>query len=129
MRRILIDTHAWLWSLEEDPRLSRTARKILTDDALNLMFSAASIWEISIKAANRKLTLPNPPDRFIPEQLAVNNIEVLPVEMRHALRVFDLPMHHQDPFDRLLVAQSLVDNLELLTADEALAAYGVQVIW
>lgn len=113
----------------DDPRLSRRARELIADGANQLFFSAASGWEIAIKAQLGRLQLTNTPARFIPEQLAVNAIEVLPVQLSHALRVFSLPPHHRDPFDRLLVAQAQLEVLPILTADPQLARYAVRVIW
>lgn len=86
-------------------------------------------WEIAIKAQIGKLVIPGEPDQFIAEQIAVNLSSVLPVRMEHALRVYDLPMHHRDPFDRMLIAQSQFENLPVLTADSAFASYSVNVIW
>lgn len=127
--RVLLDTHAFLWWITDDPRLSERARKIIGDGKNRLYLSAASGWEVAIKAALGRLKLPDAPERFIPEQLALNAIETLPVRMSHALHIYSLPRHHRDPFDRLLVAQAQLEKLPILTADTQIARYPVEVIW
>lgn len=127
--RVLLDTHAFLWWITDDPRLSERARKIIGDGKNRLYLSAASGWEVAIKAALGRLKLPDAPERFIPEQLALNAIETLPVRMSHALHIYSLPRHQRDPFDRLLVAQAQLEKLPILTADTQIARYPVEVIW
>lgn len=99
------------------------------DEENTLFVSAASAWEIAIKAQLGKPTLANDPQTFVPSQLALNGFVELPVRMRHALRVHSLPLHHRDPFDRLLVAQSQVEGVPLVTADSWITQYSVDVIW
>ena len=127
--RALLDTHAFLWWITNDPRLSRKVREIISDGENELFLSAASGWEIAIKAKLGKLQLPNDLERFIPEQMALNAIESLPVQMRHTLHVYKLPDHHRDPFDRMLIAQAQLENLPILTVDPQIARYSVKVIW
>lgn len=103
--RALLDTHAFLWWIMADPRLSATARRILEDGATQIMFSAASGWEIAIKTRLGKLTIVDDPRRYVSEQIARNGFDVLPITLAHALHVWTLPDHHRDPFDRMLVAQ------------------------
>lgn len=95
----------------------------------DFLFSAASAWELIIKAQVGKITLPGDADRFIVEQLALNAFTALPIDLAHALRVQTLPLHHRDPFDRILIAQSLVESLPIVTADPLIAQYPVEVIW
>ena len=127
--RALLDTHTFLWWTLDEARLSPRARRFLGDSSNTLFLSAASAWELVIKAQLGKLKLPHHPDRFIREQLSLNAIESLPVVLDHALQVLTLPDHHRDPFDRMLVAQSRVEKLPILTADPQIRAYGVEVIW
>lgn len=127
--KILLDTHCWLWGLAEPERLGRAARALIADPANDLFLSAASSWEIAIKAGLGKLRLPEPPWRYVPHRLATQGITALAVEHAHALQVAALPHHHRDPFDRLLVAQAQVEGLTLLTADRALEAYEVEIVW
>ncbi|MGO9453083.1 MAG: type II toxin-antitoxin system VapC family toxin [Candidatus Binataceae bacterium] len=127
--RALLDTHTFLWWIADDARLSGTAREVIASPDNEIIISAASAWEIAIKARNRRLTLPADADAFISDQVASNAFEVLPVTMRHALRVYSLPDHHRDPFDRLLVAQAQIENVPLLTADTELARYAIHIVW
>lgn len=127
--KILIDTGCWLWSLAAPERLNKRARDLLSDPAHALYLSAASSWEIAIKAALGKLHLPAPPEKYIPERMVALDVLGLPVEHVHALRVFDLPAHHRDPFDRILIAQAQTESLTILTADPAFRAYHVEIFW
>lgn len=127
--RALLDTHAFLWWITDDPRLPHKARGIISEGENELYLSAASGWEIAIKARLGRLQLPDDPERFIPEQLALNAIESLPVQMSHALRVHALPDYHRDPFDRLLIAQAQLEGLPILTEDGRIARYRVKTIW
>lgn len=127
--RLLLDTQCWLWMRAEPERLSQQARGLLVDGSTELLLSAASSWEIAIKYALGKLPLPEPPARYVPDRLREDGIEPLPVTHVHALRVADLPLHHRDPFDRLLVAQARSEGLPLLTADPLIRRYDVEIIW
>ena len=127
--RVLLDTHVFLWWINDDPRLSTHAREIITDGENTLFLSAVSGWEIAIKAKLGRLKLPGPLKTFIPEQMALNAIESLSVQMSHALHVHTLPLHHRDPFDRLLIAQAQLDNLPILTADPKIALYAIRTVW
>ena len=102
--RALLDTHAFLWWVTDDAHLSSRARAIIADGDNELFLSAASGWEMAIKTRLGKLHLPDNPASFVFEQLRINAIEPLAVQMTHALRVYSLPGHHRDPFDRILVA-------------------------
>lgn len=127
--KVLVDTGCWLWSLTAPERLNRTAIEVLSDRAHSLYLSAASSWEIVIKAGLGKLHLPDAPARYIPNRMAALDIIGLPVEHAHTLKVFDLPPHHRDPFDRLLIAQAQAEALTLLTTDPAITAYDVEILW
>ena len=127
--KVLLDTHVFLWWVADSSELSPRAREVISDGESQLFLSAASGWEIAIKTRLGKLRLPDHLEAFISEQLAANVIEVLPVSMHHALHTYTLPDHHRDPFDRMLVAQAKLENLPILTADQQIASYPVQVIW
>jgi PIN domain nuclease of toxin-antitoxin system len=133
--RALLDTHAFLWWITDDPRLSPRAREMPRDSNNELYFSAASGWEIAIKAQLGRLRLVEQRDlarslaQFVVEQLSLNTIVPLPIQLHHALHVYTLPQHHRDPFDRMLVAQSQVEGLPILTADTQVVQYAVDVIW
>lgn len=122
--RLLLDTHTLLWWLADDPRLADPARSEIADPANDVLVSAASAWEIAIKAALGKLSLPDD----LEEQLAGNSFSPLPILVRHALAVRDLPDHHRDPFDRLLVAQARIEDLTIVTADACIPRYDVSVL-
>lgn len=126
--RVLLDTHVWLWMQAEPGRFSDGARDTITDLANELLFSAASSWEIAIKWSLGKLDLPEPPDRYVPDRLASSGVTALPILHGHALAVAHLTRHHRDPFDRLLVAQAQAEGLPLLTADPAFDRYPIEVI-
>jgi len=127
--KVLLDTHAFLWWITDSPRLSARAREVIQDSNNELFFSAASGWEIAIKAQLGRLQLPDNLEQFILEQLSLNAILVLPIQLHHALRVYTLPQYHRDPFDRVLVAQSQIENLPILTADAQITPYAVETIW
>lgn len=124
-RRILLDTHVWLWWQADDARLGPRTRDLL-QRASEVRFSAASAWEIAIKVAIGKLTLPD--DADIVGELSQSGFLALPIEIAHADDVRHLPLLHSDPFDRLLVAQARLEGLTLVSADNQLAAYGIAVL-
>jgi len=127
--RVLLDTHAFLWAITADQRLSAAAQRIFLGAGNTLLLSAASLWEIAIKVRIGKLPLPHPENRYLREQLSRNAIEVLRVEASHVLRLFELPDIHRDPFDRLLVAQCQVEGLPLVSGDAQLRQYAVEILW
>lgn len=127
--KFLLDTHCWLWWFANDPRLGEPARNLIGDGANAVYLSAASSWEIAIKTSLGKLTLPEPPERYVPSRLAAQGMRGLAIEHVHALKVASLPALHRDPFDRLIVAQAQVEGLPVLTVDENIAAYEVDAMW
>ena len=129
MKRTLVDTECWLWWHLAPERLGAGAMAVLEDRRSPLLLSAASSWEIAIKVALGRLELPAPPERFVPEQLGEDGIDPLAIEHTHALRVARLPPHHNDPFDRLLIAQAQIEGCALLTADAQLVDYDVDIVW
>jgi PIN domain nuclease of toxin-antitoxin system len=126
--RILLDTHCWLWMLVAPERFSEPARGLLESSEHELFLSAASSWEIAIKYALGKLPLPESPTRYIPDRMLHSGVTGLSIEHRHTLAVADLPPHHRDPFDRLLIAQSMVESMPILTADPQLDLYDIETI-
>ena len=127
--RILLDTHAFLWWITDDPHLSPYVREVISSGDNELFLSAASGWEIAIKAKLGRIKLPDKPELFISEQLTLNAIQSLPIQMSHALYVYKLPNHHSDPFDRMLISQAQLEELPILTADPQFSQYQVRVIW
>jgi PIN domain nuclease of toxin-antitoxin system len=126
--KILIDTQCWLWMTATPERLSPRARALVEEMEYNLYFSAASSWEIAIKYALGKLTLPEPPAEYVPTRIDLTGVRALAIDHAHALHVSALPRHHRDPFDRLLIAQAQLGNLTILTADPLFDAYDVATI-
>ena len=127
--KLLLDTQAFLWWVMDEAALSSRARQLIQDGASVLYLSAASAWEISIKASLGKLKLSDEPAKVITEQMAANGIHPLPIQVSHALRTYGLPPHHRDPFDRMLVAQSQLEDLPIVTPDQQIGQYGVQTLW
>ncbi len=127
--KAILDTHTFLWWNMDDPQLSAAAREYIADGRNTLFLSAASAWEIAIKCASGRLSLPEPPQEYVPARMQSQGIQSLSIQVSHALRVFQLPAVHQDPFDRLLVAQSQMEKLPIITANAAIARYGVEIIW
>lgn len=125
----LLDTGVWLWALDSFERLHPGAREIVADGREEIFLSAATTWELSIKLALGKLKFPAPPAHSVPRLMAQQNLKPLSVTHAHAAKVFDLPPHHGDPFDRLLIAQALVENLTILTADRTFKKYDVPLFW
>lgn len=127
--KYLLDTSIFLWGLWSLEKMNQTAREILTSGTDELYLSAASAWEISIKSASGKLNLPEPPSRYVPNRANILGLQSLPITQGHALGVSDLPMHHLDPFDRILIAQARAENLVLMTTDHLFSKYQVQTLW
>jgi PIN domain nuclease of toxin-antitoxin system len=126
--RLLLDTQVFLWMVAAPARLSEAGRSLVTAADNELLLSAASAWEITIKYGLGKLELPEIPADYIPRLMARAGITPLPILHRHALHVASLPLHHRDPFDRLLVAQAQLEELPILTADPTFALYAVTVL-
>jgi PIN domain nuclease of toxin-antitoxin system len=129
VKSLLLDSHAMLWFWWADPRLSATAKSLIEDAENRKLVSVASCWEIAIKVGLRKLDLGEPSRQFLPREIARNHFELLSVGLNHATAVEALPMHHRDPFDRLLVAQAAVEGLSLVSADGVFDQYGISRLW
>lgn len=126
--RVLLDTQCWLWMALAPERFSAAARAIVADTRNELRLSAASAMEIAVKHALGKVRLPEPPARYVPSRLDALRVEALPIDVTHALRASALPPYHNDPFDRVLVAQAQIERLPILTADAIFARYDVETI-
>ena len=126
--RILLDTSVWLWAIGAPDRLPDHMREQLADPAAELYLSVAAVWEIGIKHAAGKLRYSGSPQTQIPIHIQRSGVAVLGITVEHALRAAALPMHHRDPFDRLMLAQADEQKLVFATADTRLAAYGVPLL-
>jgi PIN domain nuclease of toxin-antitoxin system len=127
--RLLLDTHAFLWFLMGDPRISSSARSLIEDETHEKVLSVASLWEIAIKVGLGKLTLAEPFEVLIPREIDQAGFITLPITLPHAAIVSKLPHHHRDPFDRLLIAQAMAEGMSILSADSALDAYAITRLW
>lgn len=127
--KALLDTHAFLWWVTDASQLSDTAKAAIADPSNLLFLSSASVWEIVIKVGTGKLVLPEEPETYIPSRMASNRFESLPIQVSHVLQVAKLPDLHRDPFDRVLVAQSQVEQMPILTIDALIRQYPVTTIW
>lgn len=127
--RLLLDTHSFLWMSLDESKLSEAAREIIADLENDLLLSPASYWEIGIKISTGKYLLSESLDSFVGREVERNDLQILPIEPRHAAEVTRLPFHHRDPFDRMLVAQAIVEKVPIISADVQLDAYGIERIW
>lgn len=127
--KILLDTHTFLWWNEASPRLSKEVLVLLSDPANTLLLSVVSAWELVLKAQRGKLRLPESPSVYVPTRMAHYAMESLPVTLAHALACQSLPLHHRDPFDRLLIAQATIENVPIVTADPEFRRYAIKVVW
>lgn len=125
MTRLLVDTHAVLWWLADNPGLSPEAREAIADPANEPLVSAVSMWEIAIKRSLGKLSVPDD----LPSTIVAQGFAWLPLTSPHAWAVRTLPIHHRDPFDRVLIAQALAERIPVVTGDERFASYGVETRW
>ena len=123
--RLLLDTHTFLWFLLDDLRLSTTARELIDDSANDIEVSPATYWEIAIKIGLGKYELPEPYDVFIEREIATNDFRILPIEPKHTAVLILLPYYHRDPFDRLLIAQAMAEDIPIVSVDLAFDAYPV----
>ena len=127
--KLLLDTHAFLWFISGDSQLSGYARQLIEDAGNQRYLSIVSVWEITIKSSLGRLEVPTPPSRLMSEYIWANAIELLTITSEHLDVVHKLPYHHKDPFDRLLVCQSLTEGIPLVSADPALDCYGINRLW
>ena len=125
--RVLLDTHTFLWGLTQPEKLSGAARRAI--DSAETFWSVASVWEALIKVQVSKLALPSPGGNYLVSKMSDNGVSILPIKLEHALRVEQLEMHHRDPFDRILIAQSLEEGWPIITGDPVFRNYPIRIIW
>lgn len=126
--RFLLDTHTFLWFINGDKKLPKTTRILIADMENEVLLSVASLWEIAIKTSIGKLTLRKPFNELIPEQLALNDIDLLPITLNDLSLVSTLPFHHRDPFDRMLIAQAITNKIPLVSHDANFTSYPVELL-
>ncbi len=127
--RLLLDTCTFLWLGLSPENVSTKVRDAFENQANMLFFSTASAWEITIKHQLGRMGLPDPPDIYIPARAAIYDLQMIDIRMPHALLAGSLPIHHKDPFDRMLIAQAKIEELIVMTPDIAFAPYGAAVLW
>lgn len=127
--KLLLDTHAFLWAVLDDPRLSDQARSLMLNADNELLVSPVSYWEIAIKISLGKYTLDDDFEVFMERQTAYSEFTPLPISLKHAAVVATLPFHHRDPFDRMLIAQAISEGIPIVSTDHALDMYSVERIW
>ncbi|MBF0355042.1 MAG: type II toxin-antitoxin system VapC family toxin [Alphaproteobacteria bacterium] len=127
--RLLLDTCAFLWLASEPEGLSRQARTLIGDEGTQVFLSPASAWEIAIKYGMDRLKLKLPPPDYVAQGIQMHDLQTLDVTMTHTLTAGGLPLHHKDPFDRLLIAQAQVEKMKLVTPDMAFRPYAIETIW
>lgn len=126
---LLLDTHIFLWFVFADLQLNAYVRGLIEDEANVKFLSMAGVWEMAIKHSIGKLPLTLPFDQFLSEQIERSGFRLLPISFEHLVQVSSLPLHHCDPLDRLIIAQSLTENMAVVSADQAFDAYGVSRLW
>ena len=127
--RQLLDTHTFLWYITDNPKLSRRSLERIQNEENDNLLSLASVWEMAIKQSIGKLRFNLPLDVFIPQQLQVNEMQLLDIQLSHVAEIATLPLHHRDPFDRLLIAQAMVEQIPILGTDSFFDAYAIERIW
>jgi PIN domain nuclease of toxin-antitoxin system len=127
--RVLLDSHAFLWAATADDRLPPAVEGLIEDGGTRVFISVATTWELTLKVMGGKLRLPGPPAEHFAEHIERFRADLLPIHQRHVSALPELPAIHADPFDRMLVAQALVEDLALVTADERIRRYPVRTIW
>lgn len=126
---LLLDTHVLLWFLNDDPLLVPSAKTLIEDSANRKLVSLVTCWEIAIKVGLKKLDLGEPAKNFLPREISSNKFDVLGIELAHVMFTETLPQHHKDPFDRLLIAQALLEAMPIISADALFDPYGVIRLW
>lgn len=127
--RALLDTHAFLWWISDSSRLSKRAYEFIEKPSNTIYLSSVSFWEISIKSTLGSIQFPKKMESFIAEQISINSFEPLSINISHAVNIRDLPQHHKDPFDRMLISQSQIEDMPLITGDKLISKYKIELIW
>ncbi len=129
MKSFLLDTHVFLWMITEESKLTAGVTDILENSDNKLFMSIACLWEIAIKYQLGKLPLAKAPEKYIPHHLSITGVQILPIEPNHALSIHTLPLHHRDPFDRMMICQAKIERIPILTQDRVFRKYDVKTLW
>lgn len=127
--RFLLDTHTFIWFVIDSPQFSPIAKELIEDEYNEKWLSIASVWEMAIKCSIGKLILDLPIQTFVEQQIQQNSLDLLSIQLPHLWIVATLPLHHRDPFDRLLIAQAMVEKISIISADIVFDAYAVKRLW
>ena len=127
--KFLLDTHTFLWFVLNQPELSSVARDLIINPNHDILLSPATYWEIAIKISIGKYRLHGSYEAWMNQQLPTNTFEILPITIAHAATIINLPFHHKDPFDRLLIAQAIIENIPIISTDRIFDSYPVDRIW
>ena len=127
--KYLLDTHALIWFFSGNSKLSEKVRLLMENEEITKLISLTSVWEMGIKQSKGKLTLAVPLEQYIQDKLTLEDYEILPITLKQLAKITTLPFHHKDPFDRLLIAQAITEQIPLLSKDTAFEPYEIEVIW
>lgn len=127
--KLLLDTHAFLWFIAGDPKLSKKAKSNIENEKNENLISIASLWEIAIKTSIGRLTVSEPFETLIPRQIEINGFQILTINFKHIAKVASLPYHHRDPFDRLLISQCIIENYPIISKDTVFDNYRIDRYW
>lgn len=127
--KILLDTHTFMWYITDSPQLSKNAKQLIENENTEKLLSLASVWEMGIKHSIGKLNFVQPFMEFIKEQLLITNIGLLGIDFEHIEVITTLPLHHRDPFDRIIIAQAILEGIPVIGADVMFDAYGITRFW
>jgi len=127
--KIILDTHIFLWLITDNDRLSDKSKHAFTNSDNELFFSIASYWEICIKISIGKLKLSKNWDKIIKDELMVNSVKLLPISTEHCLQITQLPFHHRDPFDRIIISQAIIEQMHIMTINSYFSQYEVNIVW
>jgi len=127
--KLLLDTHTFLWLAEDSPKLSSTVKILLDNEDHQLFLSTASVWEMQIKVNTGKLKLGQILSEIIAQQQQINELKILPIKLEHIWQLKNLPLHHKDPFDRMIISQAITEDLPVLTIDSKFNQYPINTIW
>ena len=127
--RILLDTSTFIWFIGGNKKLSEKAREVIENFENELCMSVASLWEMAIKTGIGKLELSAPFDKLIPKEIKINEISIIQIELPHLYKMMELPLHHRDPFDRLIIAQGIFEQLPIICCDKMFRHYDIDIIW